>query len=54
MGIFYFAHFEYLELGATFIGVEQGTAREKSADSESTTQSTDRFMRFWIGGGYAF
>ncbi|MCA9668429.1 MAG: hypothetical protein KC503_22715, partial [Myxococcales bacterium] len=54
LGIFYFATFELLRFTATFQGLEAGAARQGSADSEDVTNSTDQFLRFWVGGGYAF
>jgi len=55
-GLSYFAELEYLRFGTSFQGLTASgvsDAGKNKRDRAGATDGTDRFIRFWLGAGYA-
>lgn len=59
-GVFYFFNFEYLSLSTEFSGLDPSMVRDDPAqpdyeprDRADPSSGSDRFIRLWVGGGYA-
>jgi hypothetical protein len=56
LGIFYFLNFEYLTHSIAFKGLEFDGQSKRNGypDRLKPTSGSDRFIRIWVGGGYAY
>jgi hypothetical protein len=55
VGFFYFLNFEYLSLSSSFEGLSKpDDLRDGFPDRLDPTSCSDRFIRLWVGGGYAY
>ena len=52
-GLFYFAAFEYQSYSSHFDGLTEDLVRECTPDRTDATSTSDRYLRFWAGAGYA-
>ena len=50
---FYFAAFEYQSYSSYFDGLTEDLVRECTPDRSDATSTSERYLRFWAGAGYA-
>jgi hypothetical protein len=53
LGLFYFLTFELLQFKTSFAGLGSGITNMGALDRADPSTHQDRFLRFWVGGGYA-
>ena len=54
LGLFYFANVQLMGFSADFAGIAEATPTEETPVRAEPTSGSDRFVRFWLGAGYAF